>query len=102
MALKKAERHIHILPGTVTKFHEEDDDLIIEEVEDMEPLFELNAEERKATDGQRYGEFAKMAAIPPVIWQKLIKEGIAYDNERLKAWLNDPDNLPFRTRYGRV
>ena len=30
------------------------------------------------------------------------KKGIADDNKKMKAWLNDRDNVLFRTRPGRV
>lgn len=97
MALKRAERRTVILPGTETRFHEEDDQLIIEETADFEPLLRDNAELRKEQAGTRFGEFKNVAQIHPVMWQKLIEEGIAYDSERLKAWLNDPANECWRT-----
>jgi hypothetical protein len=37
-----------------------------------------------------------------VIWEDLVRKGIANDTKKLKAWLNDPDNRAFRTRLGRV
>lgn len=93
---------LEILPGTQTRFHDEDDDLIIEEVQDVQDIIDINKEEYKAMDGARFGEMGKVASIPPIIWQDLIARGIANDNERLKAWLNDPDNRVFRTRPGKV
>jgi hypothetical protein len=47
-------------------------------------------------------EGQRVASIPNVIWEDLVRRGIANDTKKLKAWLNDPDNRAFRTRPGRV
>ena len=49
-----------------------------------------------------WGEGQRVASIPAVIWEDLIRRGIAGDKKKLKAWLNDPDNRAFRTRLGKV
>ena len=38
-----------------------------------------------------------VARIPIVIWRQLQRLGIAQDEKRLNAWLNDRDNAVFRT-----
>ncbi|HXI58298.1 MAG TPA: hypothetical protein VN903_21070 [Polyangia bacterium] len=38
-----------------------------------------------------------VARIPVVIWRQLQKLGIAQDEKRLNAWLNERDNSVFRT-----
>lgn len=37
----------------------------------------------------------------PAIFQQMHPE-LMYDDEALKAWLNDPDNRAFRTRPGKI
>ena len=49
-----------------------------------------------------YGEGQRVASIPLVVWEDLVRKGIANDRKKLKAWLNDPDNRAFRTRLGKV
>lgn len=49
-----------------------------------------------------WGEGQRVASIPNVIWEDLIRRGIARDKKKLRAWLNDPDNRAFRTRLGKV
>lgn len=43
-----------------------------------------------------------VASIPSVIWADLVAQGIAYDEDRLRKWLDDPDNRVFRTRPGKL
>ena len=43
-----------------------------------------------------------VASIPNVVWFDLVKRGIAFDNDALKRWLDDPDNRAFRVRPGRL
>ena len=52
--------------------------------------------------GDGYDHKTKVASIPLNIWMDLKKQGIADDPVRMKRWLNDPDNLAFRTRPGTV
>ena len=49
-----------------------------------------------------FGEGRRMASIPIVVWEDLIRRGIAGDMKKLKKWLNDPDQLAFRTMRGRI
>lgn len=48
------------------------------------------------------GRQNKVASIPTEIAEDLQKQGIWDDSERLKAWLNDPKNMEWRTSRGRV
>lgn len=50
-----------------------------------------------------YGEkFNRMAQIPTNIWFDLVRRGIANDETALRKWLDDRDNLLFRTRPGKL
>ena len=45
----------------------------------------------------RFGEFAKVASIPNVVVDQLMKSGVWFDRVAFRKWLNDPDNRLFRT-----
>ena len=49
-----------------------------------------------------WGEGRRVASVPITVWEKLIRDGIANDQKKLKVWLNDPDNRAFRTKLGLV
>lgn len=50
-----------------------------------------------------YGEkFNRMASIPLNIWFDLVRKGVANDERALRRWLDDRDNLAFRTRPGKL
>lgn len=44
----------------------------------------------------------RVARIPMVIYEELMRLGITRDPKAMKKWLNDPDNRVFRTREGVV
>jgi hypothetical protein len=74
----------------------------IETQQDVTDLVEQNrAIFNENTNGFR-GEMHRVASIPLVLYWDLKKQGIIDDPERLKRWLNDPDNVYFRTKPGRV
>ena len=49
-----------------------------------------------------YGDGRRMASIPIVVWEDLMRRGITEDKKKLEDWLNDPDNRVFRTMLGRI
>jgi hypothetical protein len=50
---------------------------------------------------ESHGEWGDMvASIPANVWGELMTKGIAYDEKRLRKWLDDRDQLVFRTRPG--
>ena len=85
-----------------------DNKLIIESTQDTAPILESNKFERNEFDtkfnsGQKYNRgFTKVATIPNIIIDKLMREGIWNDKVAMKKWLNDPDNKAFRTGGGWV
>jgi len=92
-------------------FHEIDrgNEWAVETVVDVGPLIECNKAEYAATDERarwgRVGEvWAKVGSIDPVVYFDLVKKGIVdpNDNESLLRWLNDRDNLKWRTRPGNL
>jgi hypothetical protein len=90
-------RKIHFRPHeeTFVVSHDQDDKEILEGNKASYNTY------RKASD--RHAEWGDMyARIPAVIWGRLIEQGIAFNEERLRAWLNDSDNQLFRRRPGRI
>jgi transglutaminase-like putative cysteine protease len=90
-------------------FDPDTDGFTIETRQDVEPLLESNKRLWNASEKHtRYSEWTLIASIPPVIILQLAKQGILgaggaiLDDKRYRAWLNDPANLLFRTRAGKV
>ena len=105
------ENTIHNLDGSKTAFHDDGANLIIEHKADVSNVIDSNKKEYAQSDShQRWSDDAfgnKVASIPLVVFQELEKQGITrgfqvLDMPRFKAWLNNPDNLAFRTRTGRI
>ena len=85
------------------------DEITIEQSQDVSALMDQNKKdynnaETKWSD-QLFGN--RVASIPYVAIDKLNKDGImkgfsVLDQKRFFAWLNDPDNLYFRTKPGHL
>lgn len=43
-----------------------------------------------------------VARIPMLAVEQMMREGIWGNQERMKEWLNHPDNAPFRTTKGKL
>ena len=100
-----------ILPPSVfQKAHIDniDNKLVVESIQDIEPILESNKFERKEFSTKLNSErkynrgFTKVATIPNIIIDKLMRDGIWFDKEAMKKWLNDPENKAFRTGGGWV
>lgn len=77
------------------------DRLVVKKSQNLEPILDFNKAQRDEFRDYR-GDMHKVASIPNLIVEKLMKEGIWQDKLRLKKWLNDPDNRAFRTSTGKV
>ena len=44
----------------------------------------------------------RVARIPLIVVEQMMRDGVWNDPERMKAWLNDPANAAFRTTKGNV
>lgn len=44
----------------------------------------------------------RVARIPVIIVEQMMREGIWGDQDKMRSWLNDPDNKYFRTTNGTV
>jgi hypothetical protein len=97
-------------------YDEETGDFRIETRQDVSELVAANKDEYNATDerarfnahGKESPMGARMASIPLQVWGQLVAQGIVdwnyqiLDQKRYKAWLNDSENVHFRTRPGRI
>lgn len=84
---------------------EEDGIMTVASMQDAEDIVEANKLLYNDVDERaRYGEhFTRVASIPLSIWfNKLVREGIAFDETALTRWLDDPDQKAFRTRPGKL
>ncbi len=44
----------------------------------------------------------RVARIPMIVVEKMMRDGVWGNQDRMQAWLNDPENAPFRTTKGKV
>lgn len=67
-------------------------------------LLELNRYERDNDPrGVRKGfSMRRLARVPIALHIDLVRKGIWGNKQRMRAWLNDPDNRFFRSSGGRV
>lgn len=95
--------------STFFHYDHQDDTYVIETVQDVEDLVELNKAQRNATEKHTpWGEGQIAARIPMWLYFKLRRENVidpeghVHDETRFMKWLNDSDNLAWRTRFGTV
>lgn len=86
-----------------------DEGFMIETVQDVKPFIEANKRSWNESEKHtKYGEWTRIASLPAVIVMELNKKGILrmdgsiLDDKKYRDWLNDRDNLLFRTRAGKV
>ena len=84
-------------------YDEVEDKLHIQSTQDTAPILAINKVERNAFD-EKYNSdikhpdgWQRVASIPNIIVDKLMQEGRWGDREAMKKWLNDPNNIAFRT-----
>jgi hypothetical protein len=97
--------------GKKTEFIDNGSDVIVKQTQDISGIIEFNKAQYNETDSRaRWGNDAigsKVASIPLTVFQDLEKKGITrgftiLDHKRFKEFLNNPDNVVFRTRAGRI
>lgn len=74
-------------------------DLIIETVQDCDPIIEAVKLARERPVGK---EWRHVASVPMCFFDKAAKEGWLHDDAKWHAFLNDPDNKAFRVWGGRM
>jgi len=77
---------------------------VLESKQDVTDIIERNKARMALVDENAgWNEWAQVAEIPVEVWYNhLVPSGIANDETRLRKWLDDRDNLLFRTRPGRM
>ena len=95
--------HYGIGFGTMTEIvhvdSENPGDLIIEELEDVEPIIEMAKRLSEQTPGR---EMRHAAFIPAFVFNRAYRQGWLHDASAWKRWANDPNNRAFRTWPGRL
>ncbi len=89
-------------PSGVTLVHEDaerPDTLILEEIDDVEPILK---EAKRLSELTPSKEFRHAAVIPDFVLRKAFREGWYNDPKAWKDWANDPDNKLFRTWPGQL
>lgn len=77
--------------------------IVVESVtHDVEPLLANAAESRAVTAGEKFGEFRLVGVMPLDMAGGMMRDGSFYDEDAIKAFLNNPDFANFRTFKGRV
>ena len=75
---------------------------VVETIQETDAILDANKRAFNASE-KGWGEnFNRVASIPLSVYYKLKREGIVDDPVRLKKWVNDRDNLAFRTRGGTI
>lgn len=93
------------LTGATRYFSYDDatDQCTIETVQDVTEIIELNKRRfNNMSESSRWGDGQIVASIPMALLADLQRRGIAQDQAKMRAWLNDSDNRFFRTRPGKV
>lgn len=94
-----------------TIYHKVEDQCIVETQQDCSAIIEENKKqfnETKASDKWSESPFGnKIASIPLTVIDhlnslKILRGFHVIDEKKFKAWLNDSENMYFRTRTGKV
>lgn len=87
------------LDGSITLVSGQDDRA-------LKKIAELNGKDRfHRKDTQYRGDSVlshRVASIPMIVVEKMMRDGTWGNQERMKAWMNDPVNTPWRTTKGKV
>jgi hypothetical protein len=90
---------------TRVHYEEQGDKLIIERIQDVEPILTDNKKALNNAATNWKGEFHHVASIPLVIIEKYKNEhgiDLMKDKAAMKKFLNDPDHKYFRTKPGSI
>ena len=72
----------------------------------VKKLSDLNSKEKFHNRSTQYkGDSVmshKVASIPLIVVEQMMREGIWGNQERMKVWMNDPANAMWRTTKGKV
>lgn len=80
---------------------ETDGSAVIETKQDVTDIIEANKADFNQAGGLK-GDMHHVARIPLVVYEELMRKGIAGDPAALKRWLDHPDNRAFRTHPAKL
>ena len=87
------------LDGSITIASAQDDRIV-------KKLSDLNSKEKFHNRSTQYkGDSVmshKVASIPMIVVEQMMREGIWGNQERMKVWMNDPANAMWRTSKGKL
>lgn len=73
--------------GITTSVHYLDGKTVIQKEYDAQPLLDVAADMRAATEGQRWGEMRHVGFIPMAELGKMMRQDGGFDRDRLIAYL---------------
>ena len=83
-------------------YDEHTDTLTFRDLQVVDEILDDNRRQRNAEHGKPFGDWKRIAQIPELIVNQLMREGIWGNPERLRKWLNDQNNIKMRTKEGRL
>ena len=87
------------LDGSLTVASQQDDKAV-------KKVSEFNQQDKFRAGRNKYkgdSQFShRVARIPLIVVEKMMREGVWGNQERMREWLNHPDNAPWRTTKGKV
>ena len=87
------------LDGSLTVASQQDDKAV-------KKVSEFNQQDKFRAGRNKYkgdSQFShRVARIPLIVVEKMMREGVWGNQERMKVWMNDPANAMWRTTKGKV
>ena len=87
------------LDGSLTVASQQDDKAV-------KKVSEFNQQDKFRAGRNKYkgdSQFShRVARIPLIVVEKMMREGVWGNKDRMREWLNHPDNAPWRTTKGKV
>jgi len=87
------------LDGSLTSVSSQDNNKI-REVIDLNSKDKFNSRHDKYKGDSQFSH--RVARIPLILVEQMMREGVWGDQDRIREWLNNPENEPFRTTKGKV
>lgn len=97
--------HVDRAAGTRAVYYDIDEDqgAIVTEMLNQSELLDANTELRNDTANTRFGDLPLVASVPMHLAEEILFPALKnHDDAFVKKWLNDSDNIGFRTRGGQL
>ena len=76
------------------------EDKIVKDLYDMNSTDKFTAGKNKYKEDSQFSH--RVARIPLIVVEKMMREKVWGNQERMREWLNHPDNAAWRTTKGKV